>query len=42
MAHALRPKRVNKLKAKLHGKEGEGTWQVEGFQCGGTVKLSQQ
>jgi hypothetical protein len=36
------PKRMNKLKAKLHGKEGEGTWQVEGFQCGGTVKLSQQ
>lgn len=35
------PKRMNKLKAKLRGKEGEGTWQVEGFQCGGTVKLSQ-
>jgi hypothetical protein len=35
------PKRMNKLKAKLQGKEGKGTWQVEGFQCGGTVNLSQ-
>ena len=35
------PKRMNKLKAKLQGNEGKGTWQVEGFQCGGTVTLSQ-
>lgn len=34
------PKTMNRLKAKLQGKEGKGTWQVEGRQCGGTVKLS--
>jgi hypothetical protein len=34
------PKRMNKLTAKLHDQEGEGTWQVEGYQCGGTVRLS--
>ena len=33
------PKTMNRLKAKLQGKEGKGTWQVEGCQCGGTVKL---
>lgn len=35
------PKRMNRLSAKLQGKEGEGTWRVEGFPCGGTVRLSQ-
>jgi hypothetical protein len=33
-------KTINKLTAKLRGSEGEGTWQVAGRQCGGTVKLT--
>jgi hypothetical protein len=33
-------KTINKLIAKLRGSEGEGTWQIAGRQCGGTVKLT--
>ena len=36
------PNLTNRMTAKLDGKAGEGTWQVLGRRCGGTVKISKQ